>query len=96
MPGQVTVYLPDVDQEDRKKRVAPRLDTLAGKTIGLLNNGWRSLDITYREFDRVLREKFEVSRVIEKRKAVPSRPMPEQDLKELIADADGVIVGLGS
>ena len=95
MMEHITVYMPYDEEEVKETRVSPRLDTLEGKTIGLLNNGWRSLQITYQEFSKLLREKFRVADVIEKCKPYPSRPLPEQVLKELAKQVDAVIVGIG-
>lgn len=96
MSGTIVVYMPYAESQAPESRVSPRLDSLAGKTIGLVNNGWRSLDITYREFQRVLRDKYEVARIIEKRKPGASMPLQADAFKELMEKADGVIVGLGT
>jgi hypothetical protein len=96
MAEQVRVYLPHVEEEASGAGMADRLDTLAGKTIGLLNNGWRSVNIMYEEFTRLLIDKYEVGSVIQKSKPYPSLPLAKETLGELAEAADGVIVALGN
>ena len=74
---------------------APRVDSLNGKVIGLLANGWRSLDYSYDEFKKLLKEKYEVAEIISKRKP-GSSPMPLADLEDVAARADVVISALGN
>ena len=75
--------------------LAPRIDSLNGKVIGLLANGWRSLDYSYDEFKKLLEEKYEVAEVIIKRKP-GSSPLPLEELEDVAARADAVISALGN
>ncbi len=75
--------------------LAPRIDSLNGKVIGLLANGWRSLDYSYEEFKKLLEEKYEVAEVIIKRKP-GSSPLPIEELEDVAARADAVISALGN
>ena len=63
--------------------------------IGLLANGWRSLDYSYDEFKKLLEEKYEVAEVIIKRKP-GSSPLPLEELEDVAARADAVISALGN
>ena len=96
MVETITVYMPHAESGAPKHTLAPRLDTIAGKTIGLINNAWRSVDITYKVFHQILCEKYEVAEVIEKRKPSASTPMPQDAFDELATRADAVIVSLGT
>ena len=96
MNKTVEILLPGAEAlGDKKVRLAPRLETLSGKTIGLINNDWISLDLTYEELQALLRGKHEVGDIIEKRK-LKSSPLPPADLKELAEKADAVISALGN
>ncbi|MCS7206692.1 MAG: hypothetical protein NZ951_01985 [Dehalococcoidia bacterium] len=96
MASTIEVLLPIAETEDgHKLRLAPRLETLAGKTIGFINNDWISLDITYDEFKRLLQSQWEVRGFVEKRKA-KSSPLPPHDIDDLARRADAVITGLGN
>ncbi|GBD11065.1 hypothetical protein HRbin23_00716 [bacterium HR23] len=96
MPGTVEVLLPIAEAEEGQKlRLAPRLETVAGKTIGFINNDWLALDITYDEFKRLLQSQWEVKGFIEKRKP-KSSPLPPSDLDDLARRADAVVTGLGN
>ena len=96
MTGTVKVYMPYAESGAAGAALTPRIPTLVGKTVGLVNNGWRSLDITYREFRSLLTDKYEVAEIIEKRKPSPSRALQDDAFKDLVDRADAVIVGLGT
>lgn len=96
MAGTIEVLLPIAEGEERERvRLAPRLESVAGKTIGFINNDWISLDITYDEFRRLLQGRWEARGVIEKRKP-KSSPLSPADLDDLARRADAVITGLGN
>lgn len=76
-------------------KVAPRLSTLEGKTIGFINNGWRCMKITSREMQRLLTAEHGVSRVMEK-EITPLQTLPARDMDELARQADAVICGMGN
>ena len=93
---EIEVLLPTPELEgDQQVRLAPRLEALAGSTIGLINNGWLSLDTTYDEFQHLLRSQWEVRELIVKAKA-KSSPLPQADLEELARRAHAIITGLGN
>ena len=75
--------------------LAPRLPTLQGKTLGLVSNGWHSLDITYQVFRILMAEHYGVSEFVERRKTLSS-PLAQSDFEEMVRRCDGVIVGLGN
>jgi len=83
IPGRPTVPL------------APRLESLAGRTLGFINNGWISLDITYDELRTLLTTRYEVREVIEKGKE-RSSPTPPEDFEDLLRRAQAVVIGLGN
>jgi hypothetical protein len=63
--------------------IAPRLDTLAGKTIGLLDISKPGGSFFLDHLERLLKERFEVGRVVRKMKPTFTKPAPETVIQEL-------------
>ena len=77
-------------------KLAPRLDTLRGKTIAFLDNN--KLQPRNRYFDllgQLLTEREGVKEVIYAQKPFFTRPAREEVLKPLMIRADAVITGVG-
>ncbi|MBI4307665.1 MAG: hypothetical protein HY684_02545, partial [Chloroflexi bacterium] len=45
----VEILLPTAEAGAALRKPSPRIPSLKGKTIGLIDNGWRCLAITYDE-----------------------------------------------
>jgi hypothetical protein len=73
---------------------APRLQSLKGKTVGLISNGKEGTVGFFAHVDRLLRERYQVAEVILRTKSNYSAPAED----EIIDDAkswDLAITGLG-
>ena len=73
---------------------APRLQSLKGKTVGLISNGKEGTAGFFAHVDRLLRERYQVAEVILRTKSNYSAPAED----EIIDDAkswDLAITGLG-
>ena len=75
-------------------RLAPRLDTLEGKTIGFISNGKEGTKGFFGHLDRVLREEYGVARVVSRTKSNYSAPA-DPPIGAEITSWDAVISGLG-
>ena len=76
--------------------LAPRLDTLHGKTIAFLDNN--KLQPRNRYFDllgHLLKERQGVKEVIHAQKPFFTRPARDEVLKPLMTRADAVVTGVG-
>jgi hypothetical protein len=73
---------------------ASRSASLAGKTIGLISNGKKGTKTFFAQFDRLLREEFEVADVIMRAKSNFSAPA-DKDIVDEIARWQAVITGVG-
>ncbi len=72
-----------------------RVETLQGKTVGFLNNGWACMEIILRRFDEVLRRDYKVAGT--RTREIPvSNEAPPAVVAEVAAASDLVIVGLGN
>jgi hypothetical protein len=73
---------------------APRLDTLAGKTIGLLDISKAKGAFFLDRVEEVLRERYGVKDVVRRMKPTVTRPAPEPLRVELQQQCDAVIEAL--
>jgi hypothetical protein len=74
---------------------APRPASLAGKVIGILDNGKAKSDLLLREIQSLLRSEANVADVVMVRKPSAYRPAPNEQLDDLARRAHAVIAGIG-
>ena len=75
-------------------QLAPRLDALAGKTVGFISNGKEGTKGFFGHLDRLLREEHGVAKVVMRTKSNYSAPADAHIVAE-IKQWDAVISGLG-
>jgi hypothetical protein len=75
-------------------QMAPRLDTLEGKTVGLISNGKEGTKGFFRHLERLLREEHGVATVVSRTKSNYSAPADAPIAAE-IKQWDAVISGIG-
>lgn len=89
-----TVLVNPFDETERAQaKIAPRLQSLAGKTIGLLDISKPGGSFFLDHLERVLKEQFKVAQVIRKMKPTFTKPAPDAVIKEL-SKCDAVIEAL--
>lgn len=74
---------------------APRLDTLAGKRIGFIDNSKRNSDRVLALLDEMLHERYATGESITIRKESASRTVNEAQVEEVLGKVDAVIPGVG-
>jgi hypothetical protein len=74
--------------------MAPRLASLRGKRVGLLINTKMNARPFLEEVGRLLQERYDVT-LTERTKVNFAVPEPEDVIKELAAEADAIITGVG-
>jgi len=78
-----------------KREPAPRLDTLAGKTIALLDISKPGGSIFLDALERLLTARYGVAKVVRVMKPTFTKPAPDEVMNRLIAARpDGVIEAL--
>lgn len=77
------------------ERLAPRLSALDGRTVGLVNNSWRCMNVVAEELTRRLKAEHGVVDVVERRISA-AQTLPPQMLEEMAGACDAVIVGIGN
>jgi hypothetical protein len=90
----LTVVNPTSQSEAETLRLAPPLPSLAGRLIGLLDNGKANSDRLLARIEAILRDRHGVREFIHRRKPDFSRPAPVQLLRELSA-CDAIITATG-
>ena len=78
------------------QEMAPPVADLAGKTAALIDNWWASLGVTLDTFERLLRERHGVAKVLRVKNPDLTRPLDNKTMDQLAAEADIAIVGLGN
>ena len=75
--------------------MALRSTDLLGKRLGFLWNSKPNGDLLFGRLEQLLREKYELTDVVYRRKPTSSAPATPQVINELATSVDVAIVGLG-
>ena len=94
-PGRLVVLDPTVEATPSPLRKAPRPDTLAGRTVGLLANDKRNAEELLSAIYDVLAERFELAGARRLNKGNASRPAAPALLDDLSSSVDVVITANG-
>lgn len=89
------VFDPTEGAVPREFTMAPRLNTLAGAVIGVVDNGKTKSDQLLTALQRVLREEAGVADFVVVRKPSPGKPAPDPMLDDLARRTRAVITGVG-
>ena len=74
---------------------APRLKSLAGTRLGIIDDSKRNADVLLEELVELLRTRYEISDVRWHRKPSASKPADPEAIRELVESCDSVIVAVG-
>ena len=74
---------------------APRLPSLAGTRLGIIDDSKRNADVLLQELAEVLRTRYEIADVQWHRKPSASRAADPAAIKELAASCDAVVIAIG-
>ena len=90
-----TTLLDPTSQGDASaKFLSPRLESLDGKVMGLLNITKNGSDIFLDRIAELMQERFDLAEVIHVKKPTFTRPAPTELLVDLAEQVDFVIEGL--
>jgi len=90
----IRVLDPTAGEAAATGKLAPRLATLKGKTVGFISNGKEGTKGFFAHLDRLLREKHGVAKVVSRTKTNYSAPADKHIVDE-IRQWDAVISGIG-
>ena len=74
---------------------APRLPTVAGFRLGIIDDSKRNADVLLEELAEVLRTRYEIADVRWHRKPSASRPADPAAIRELAETCDAVVIAIG-
>ena len=74
---------------------APRLPTVAGIRLGIIDDSKRNADVLLEELAEILRTRYEISEVKWHRKPSASKPADPEAIRELVESCDSVIIAVG-
>ena len=74
---------------------APRLPSMAGMRLGIIDDSKRNADVLLEELAEVLRARYEISGVQWHRKPSASRPADPAEVAILARSCDAVVVAVG-
>ena len=95
MQDFIRIRDPRYDNSEKKDRVIHTLDSLAGKTLAILNNGWTAMNEIAELLTEKLKERYGVVNVLQF--GVPSAGAADpQVMRDATTKADFVIVGLAN
>lgn len=99
MPSKIELLMPfgepNAASQGAAPKLAARLDTLAGATIGVVWNGWHCMEVMKDEFRQILVKEFGAKEVIALQTGT-TLPMTAPELANAREKWDAAIVGLGT
>jgi hypothetical protein len=83
-----------VNPKDRP--LVPGLETLEGKTVGIIDNGQANSTDMFKELAALLQQRFHTQEVLFKTKPTHMQGAPEPMMEDVLNRCDAVITGLGA
>ncbi|MBI4507349.1 MAG: hypothetical protein HY691_17605 [Chloroflexi bacterium] len=87
----MTIVHPAAEDATARVQPAPRLATLAGATVGLIDNSKRNSDAFLADLRDLLRERYGVAGFDYYKKASPSIPTPPEVMRRLVEGCQAVV-----
>ena len=87
----IRLYDPTAEPRVVEARLAPRLTSLAGKRIGILDNGKANAGVLMLAVAKVLQERYGAGEIVKRNKPVAGPPVPE--VLEALSHCDLALVG---
>ena len=90
----IRVLDPTAGEAPANGKLAPRLPTLEGKTVGFISNGKEGTKGFFSHLEKMLREDYGVAKVVSRTKSNYSAPA-DKHIADEITQWDAVISGIG-
>lgn len=95
---QIEVLDPTARAVTVELEIAPRVDGLNGKVLGLLNNGKPNFAIFLARLEELLRQRFKFAEIVHLDKQIVgsgvAAPLPVAEMEKFAARCDAVINGM--
>ncbi len=90
-----TMLKPTAVGRTKRASLAPGLDSLHGKTVGILSNQKINADEVLEAILAAMQEKYRIARVVKRTKRIQSQPAPSEVMNDLVNLCDAVVHGVG-
>jgi hypothetical protein len=87
---------PRVAINPKDRPLVPGLDTLEGKTIGIVDNGQANSTTMFQELAQLMQERFHPDEIVFRTKPTHMQGAPKTIMEEILNRCDAVITGLGA
>lgn len=94
--GKLSILDPRVSVELDDRPLTPGLDTLAGRVIGVLDNGQSNSSPMFDELAVLLQDRYHTREVLLRKKPTHMQGAPKDMVDELTSRCDAIITGLGA
>ena len=94
--GRIVVLDPSGPIYKQPTSLAPRINDLRGKTVGLMDDTAPGSNILLEQVGILLRERYGVAKVIQRRKPNLSLPAPKAMIEQFKSEVDCMVVGVGA
>lgn len=95
MSDNMLVFEPVAPCLTQPQKTRHSLDTLAGKTIGFIDNSKPNFNHLVDDLSQMLIQKHGVKAVIKQRKRSASQGLSEAAMNDLVAQTDAIVTGSG-
>jgi hypothetical protein len=90
-PEGIRLYDPTAEARTVATTLAPRLQSLAGKRVGILDNGKPNAGTLMLAVAKVLQERYGVGEIVKREKPIAGPPAPE--ILAALSECDFALVG---
>ena len=95
MPQTIQVYDPIAPCLTQPQKTRHALDSVAGKTIGFIDNAKPNFHFLVEDLSRELTERHGVKAVVKHRKRSASQGIADAALDQMVKEVDAVVTGSG-
>jgi hypothetical protein len=95
MDKQIRVFDPTTTPKEQTLRYAPRPASLQGKKVGLVENTKYNSDKLLLKIGKILQEEYGAQSTLLRRKRSSGVPAHEEIIRDILAECDVVIAGVG-
>jgi hypothetical protein len=95
MEKQIRVFDPTITPKEQALRYAPRPASLQGKKVGLVENTKYNSDTLLLKIGKILQDEYGVHGMLLRRKRSSGVPAHEEIIRDILAECDVVIAGVG-
>jgi hypothetical protein len=95
MEKQIRVFDPTTSPKEQALRYATRPASLQGKKVGLVENTKFNSDKLLLKIGKILQDEYGVQGVLMRRKRSSGVPAHEEIIRDILAECDAVVAGVG-